>query len=210
MNLAMASQKTMNTWYFNMEMSLEDIFERMLAIFYERAFSDLRTYGDVEIGRMIQAFENNFKFRITSGRDKTLKEIQNMSRLQAATEKPGIIFIDYDQKILLDTNHQTPEWKALQLAMISLEDLAKELNCFVVVLAQANTEGEISGSNRSRFSASSVWSFEEDEDLGPIIRFNKNRFGERGKVLQVKYERHCAKVSEKELVTVAIKKKRKV
>jgi hypothetical protein len=210
LNLALCAQERMNTWFFNMEMNLEDIFERMLAIFYRQSFTDLRRFCDINLGPMLQILEVGKKFRITSGRDKSLKEIQNMARTQSQTEKPDIIFIDYDQKISLETSSQTPEWKALQIAMIALEDLAKELNCFVIVLAQANQEGEISGSNRSRFSASSVWSFEDDEDLGPVIKFNKNRFGERNKVLKVEYEKHCARIREIELVPYIQKKKRSI
>jgi hypothetical protein len=58
LNLAMSAQETMNTWYFNMEMGLEDIFERMMAIFYDKPFSDLRRYADVNIGPMLQFFRN--------------------------------------------------------------------------------------------------------------------------------------------------------
>jgi DnaB-like helicase C terminal domain len=210
LNLALSARRKMNVWYFNMEMLIEDILERCWAIFYGTSFSELRKSCNINIDEFLNTFEFTKKLRVTSGRDKSLQEIKTLSRAQSLVEPAGLIIVDYDQKIQFDHNSKIPEWKALQLAMISLEDLAKELNCFVLVLAQSNPEGEISGSNRSRFSASSVWSFEDDEDLGPIIRFNKNRFGELNKVIRVNYERFCARVTENEIVAVAKKQKVKV
>jgi len=210
LNLALSAHKKMNVWYFNMEMLTEDILERCWAIFYSKPFSELRRNCDIDIQQFANSFQFTKKLRMTSGRDKTLQEIQILSRAQSLKEDVGLIIIDYDQKIQFNLNSKIPEWKALQLAMIALEDLAKELNCFILVLAQSNPEGEISGSNRSRFSASSVWSFEDDEDLGPVIRFNKNRFGELNKVIKVNYERFCAKITEGELITVIKKQKVRV
>lgn len=206
LNLAIAAQKTMNVLYINMEMILDDIGERVLAQQSGVSFSKLRTGAEVNSQKISLSLKEGGKFLITTGRDKSLLDIEALMR----TSEAKLVVVDYDQKLILDTNPMTPEWRSLQLAMGRFEELAKELKLFCIVLAQSNLGGEISSSHRMRFSASNIWSFENDEDLGACLKFPKNRFGELNKCLLLNYEGHCARISEKELISIAPKKKNKI
>ena len=195
-NLALAASKTMNVTYFNMEMGLPDVFERFYAILTGKPFSVLRKegVGDLETG--LRRYRSTRRLSISDGRDHSLPEIKAECRRRTRISPPGLIIVDYDQKIELETAKGVPEWKALQSAMVGLEGLAKEMNAFVLVLAQTNQEGTISGSFRSQFPAASVWHFQDHDEFGPVISFEKNRFGERRFAVRVNYETHTARITE--------------
>jgi KaiC/GvpD/RAD55 family RecA-like ATPase len=196
-NLALSSSKKFSTIYFNMEMIMQDFAEKLIMA---GAGIDFKTYKQKINTNEIKIKVGNFyadiikqKLFFSKGRSLSTQEIFAICRRCKLTHGLDFIIVDYDQKILLNTDKNTPEWKALQVSMEAFESLAKELNCHILILAQEGSEGEISGSRRSKFPASTVMRFYEDDGLF-IVEAVKNRFGKKSDKVEVEY------VSEKGFV----------
>jgi len=126
---------------FSMEMNSEEIYERSLsarttvnpAEFYKK---DLKT--EVE-GRMDSAFREyiNSKLYIDDGTALTLNHIKKESRrIRKEEGELGAIFIDY--LTLMEAEKAERNDLAYGKITKGLTDLAKELNCVVVLLLQLN------------------------------------------------------------------------
>ena len=127
------------------------------------------------------------KIYFSKGKGLSTSEIFSICRNHKKNSGLDFIVVDYDQKIVLNTSKEMPEWKALQIAIESFEALAKELQCYVLILAQESAEGDISGSRRSKFPASTVLRFYKDESEQFLIEALKNRFGARNERVEVEY-----------------------
>jgi predicted ATP-dependent serine protease len=149
------------------------------------------------------------KFFYSTGKDLSLTEI--IACCKSYKRKHGIEFvvIDYDQKIKLESRDE--EWRELHKSVVAIESLAKELEMYIIVLAQSNMDGGISGSKRSSFPASQVFMFEKNrEDESEIlIRAVKNRFGIMNHSVKVDYEPSKAMVREREKFVWTQAKKQK-
>lgn len=195
LRLAINAARELKVLYFNLEMHLRDVALRLTAQALEIPFSDLNNYNYIE-----RAKENlgDLSLGISNGREMSLDEIKNASRIRKKQQGVDLIFVDYDQKIKLSLGKDMPEWKALQLCIIELEELAKELDSHICILAQSNRDGQISGSFRSQFAASTVLEFGED-DLGTVfVKAIKNRFGKRDAAVRVDYDPTRQQVRELE------------
>lgn len=197
LNLALSAQKEMKVVYFNMEMLIEDMMDRTHVIMTEVPWADLKN-GAVPV-------YNNYlvqgNLMMTNGVDKSLDQIRLITKRLNQEKHVDFVVVDYDQKILLKTDSKTPEWMALRDAFISLEALAKEVGCYVLVAAQSsNEDGKVSGSLRSKFPCSTVMFFHDHEIHGPIISIKKNRFESTKQYLKVDYSPHKSTVKEKELI----------
>ena len=139
---------------------------------------------------------------VTNGKSLTLDNIKGLARVEHGKSPLGLIIIDYDQKIELSTTRDIQEWKALQIAVASLEELAKELGIYILLFAQESSEeGRISGSFRSTFSAATVMRFFRHKDGNDYILADlKNRFGPIGEGVRVKYSPDTSLVKEVEQV----------
>jgi replicative DNA helicase len=176
-----------------MEMSKQDFAEKILLAKTKTDFYTLKHNPEVmnnAIGA-VAAEVYNSKLIFTTGKSLSVEQVISVSRAESQDLADGpleFVVVDYDQKLDVRTNKETPEWKALQLAVESLEQLAKEINCHVMILAQQGREGEISGSRRSTFPASTVMKFYKDDQDKVLIEVVKNRFGKRGVCIEVGYE----------------------
>jgi hypothetical protein len=169
--------------YLNMEMSAYDITHRILTCVTGLEYKEMYT-DKFNVGNTIRETKRR-SFHYTSGRDLTVGEVGMLARRYKRSHDIRILVVDYDQKLVLDGRDE--EWRELQRAAVWLESLAKELGIYVLLLAQSNHQGGISGSKRSMFPASTVMMFEEHAEFGPIIRTLKNRFGKRNAALKVDY-----------------------
>jgi hypothetical protein len=199
-NLAMASAKKFSTVYFNMEMILQDFAEKLIM---SGAKIDFKTYkrdiGKQEVQQKIGKFYADVmeeKLFFSRGSALSPQEIFAICRRQKLLHGLDFVIVDYDQKLLLNTNKHIPEWKALQIAIEQFEVLAKELSCYILILAQEGEEGEVSGSRRSKFPASTVMRFYQDDEAY-LIECVKNRFGKRGLKIEVEYVSEKGFVSER-------------
>lgn len=201
-NLSLAAARSMSVAYVNMEMGFEDMVKRFAVIEAEVSYLDyaIGNFDENEVSEKLREFGKNI--HLTSGRALTYNQIASWLRLKKREADIGLAVIDYDQKVDLNLRYQVEEWKALQKVMESFEDLAKELNLYVLILAQVNREGLISGSHRAQFPAHTVLAFYEHELLGPIVEAKKNRHGKKSQAVQVIYDERNSKVRELSIVTV--------
>jgi hypothetical protein len=200
LNLALSAQKSMRVVYFNMEMLIEDMMDRVHVILSGMSWSDLKK-GAVPSYEPIASKLVNGNFLMSNGTDKSLDQIRLTVQRLNQEKKVDLVVVDYDQKILLKTDSKTPEWKALQDAFVGLETLAKDYQCYVLVAAQSsNDEGKVSGSLRSKFPCSTVLFFHDHPVHGPIISVKKNRFESIKQFLKVDYNPQSSTVKERELV----------
>ena len=199
-NLALSASKKFPVLYVNMEMSLRDVYERHWAMTSGVSFSSMRQQGPPPLGKT--GMIDPGRFFMTDGRHMSFNEIRAIARRIRTRHGLGAFFIDYDQKLVLDVPHGSSEWRESQRAMERFEEMAKELQCFGLVLAQTNREGQISSGHRMRFSASTIWHFRQDEIYGPVIAFEKNRFCQLGTAVSVCFEGKCGSVTEGECVTI--------
>lgn len=188
-NLLLSARKTMNTVCFNMEMLEHDFAERMLIAETQISYGDWKGCK-FDIQQLKPVLQNDHKgsLRFTRGNALSIEDIY--SKLVIEKKKHGLDFvvIDYDQKINLRMPRGTPEWKALQIAIQELEEIAKQLEVFILVMSQANENGDPSGSKRSKYSASCVLSFYRRDDSRVFIKAIKNRFGKHGVCIECNYD----------------------
>lgn len=197
LNLAYSASKAMPVLFVNMEMLTQDIVERVIFLGAGITAKRFRSgYGIGQIAEWYNEVEQNKSFFLTDGKGLSIEEIAAVLRTKRAHDDIHIAFVDYDQKIKLDVDSKTPEWKALQIAVEKLEELAKELEIFIMLMAQANEEGGPSGSKRSLYPASVVLLFHQDDSGRVIIEAIKNRFGKRGVKIECEYSPENSRVTE--------------
>lgn len=209
-NLMIRAATKYKCLFINMEMPLEDITNRLVVlgtqksfkalyegqITHETAVFDLKAYGD------------NLKF--TEGFTLTLQSIEALMRKE---KQSGLNFvvIDYDQKIDLNHSKNVPEWKLLQMAIQHIENLSKELEVCVILLAQLNREGAVSSSHRATFTAHTILNFKGndaqtsyDKQANALISAEKNRHGKKDQACLVRYNDENLNINE--IVVVPYKK----
>jgi hypothetical protein len=194
LNLSLQAAKRMRCLYFNMEMSKQDFAEKILLAKTKTPFTTLKhnpqSMNDAMSAVALEVYDSKLLF--TTGKTLSVEQIISVTRSESQNASEGpleLVVVDYDQKLDMKTTRDVPEWKALQLAVESLEQLAKDVNCHVMILAQQGREGEISGSRRSTFPASTVMKFYKEEQINKVlIEVVKNRFGRRGVCIEVNYE----------------------
>lgn len=206
-NLAISAAKVAPVLYLNMEMIHDDFALRCLISNNKLTYKEVLQTGAKQLKTPPEA--KNFYF--SDGTDLNVLEIQSV--ISEYKQKKGIKFavVDYDQKIVLDNQKDSPEWKELQRAVVLLETVAKREELCVMLLAQTNSEGSISGSRRSTFSASSVLRFYKTNDAMTVISAIKNRFGKTGAGVYMNYVPERAFLEElSEFSELEEKKKRSI
>ena len=196
-NLGLHASNAMKVLCINMEMLKQDFAERFILAGSSIDFKDWRN-GTYDIQRVAK-FVENFKPENIWFTDGAALSIEKIYGLALDHKRNGLDFliVDYDQKIDLKMPRGTPEWKALQIAIQELEEIAKELEIFILVMSQSNDAGDPSGSKRSKYSASVVLNFFKDEQADKVlIKAMKNRFGKSGVCIECQYWPEKSKVIE--------------
>lgn len=202
LNLALNASLGRRCLYVNMEMPLEDITNRLAVLNSQKSFKDLYD-GKILLAEAtagIESFGNNLKF--TTGFSASVQSIESLMRKE---HKKGLHFviIDYDQKIDLVYSKNVPEWKLLQIAIQRIEDVAKELEVCVILLAQLNREGSISSSHRATFTAHTILNFKRNDaadvfqqSVNAIVVAEKNRHGKKSQAVLLNYNDQNLKITE--------------
>lgn len=201
LTLALRAREVMGVAYVNMEMSFEDMTRRMAVIETAITYQD---FNRKPISSEIVCALNKYpkKFAMTNGRGMSIDKIKAWVKLVSQQTQMNMLIVDYDQKLEVNISRDTPEWKALQVAVEELEEFAKEMNLYVMLIAQANRGGDISGSFRAMFPAHTVLQFENNETHGPIIMAKKNRHGRKHQALKVLYSEDNSQIQEIEIITI--------
>ena len=209
LSLALRANATMGVGYVNMEMSFKDICKRMGVL--ERGITYTEFHQKVRDEEWRRSFrETEHPMCITDGKSAKPIEIKAWIRKKVREDRIQFVIVDYDQCLTLNTSYDTPEWKAMQDVLMDFDDFCKEVNIFLLVIAQINREGEIAASHRALYKAHSVMLFCNDDEFGPSIVIKKNRHGRKGAVITVQYDQENSKITEQELVFKREFKKSKV
>jgi predicted ATP-dependent serine protease len=189
----------MTAIYFNMEMIDFDFAQRLIMAGAGIKYRDMKFNPKDQSLAVANLFTKYARKNLFFSRGKSMSIHEIITHATQTKREKGLEFIvvDYDQKIALQTSRDTPEWKALQLAVENLEELAKRLNIYVLLLAQENLEGGVSGSRRSMFPASTVMRFYQDDSGNYLIKAIKNRFGKTGATIEVEYDHERNQVRER-------------
>jgi KaiC/GvpD/RAD55 family RecA-like ATPase len=191
LNLTSALAGKCAVLFLNMEMGNYDFFKRIVAIEEGRTYKELNR----EIITQISDFYKTKQMFYTDGKSLSMSQIGSLAKLYKKKHDIKFIVVDYDQKIKFE-NDSVEQWKQLQKASGDLEEMAKELNVCIILCAQRNRDGQISGSFRSTFSASTVLQFTQDELHDTCIYTIKNRFGQNGAGVLVHYDREKSQITE--------------
>lgn len=201
--LAVDASEVMPVLFINQEMLDIDLGARHISNEVNITRAQIRNGAYLDQGRaqktqaMLNKAHKNHKVFVTSGCALSLEDICAATRALKASEKIKILIVDYDQKIKLKLTKGQAEWEAMLKAMETLEELAKELDIFVLVLAQANESGDPKSSKRAIQPASVHMHFFADENKTPILELKKNRFGKQGVKIEIEYTPEYSRVSEK-------------
>lgn len=193
LNLGIKAAKEFPVLFFNMEMITEDIFSRMIKSIARISSNEWNngTYIETKkIERIAQIYsgEMNNKFLVSNGKAQSINEITSTIVKQNDEHNLGLVIIDYDQKIKTDEKYSGEQWQQLQKAAEELEEVAKYCNLPVLLLAQANEEGNIKASQRIEQSAATHLNFYYDEsEASYVLEAKKNRFGKPNAKVKVIY-----------------------
>lgn len=223
-SLAVGIAKKFNVLFANMEMNEQDFFEKMAMSGCNISFNEIKTDPASRAADVLNfardMADRGTDIHYTDGSSLSIDEIRSMCIKLKAKKNIDFLIVDYDQKIQVAVTRETPEWKALQIAVESLELIAKQLNIFVLLLAQ-EVSGDVGASKRSKNPASVVLKFSKGRrvkkrdseesfkssyyptkriDSGEenvfYIQAIKNRFGPTGGALVVNYKPERAMVIE--------------
>lgn len=194
-HLALAASRVMPAGYYNMEMVEDDFLARMTVAKTGMTYKQFYGAG-CDHNEIFDAFSDS-RFKFTDGKDLSTDEVVASMLHESKTNGTGFFVVDYDQKLVMSEDDNLKEWKQLQRAAVQLENAAKKTNSYVLLLAQSNFEGGISGSKRIAFGAYTVMRFyHHEESSADIIECIKNRGGIAGACLEVEYKRDSATIKQ--------------
>ena len=126
--------------FVSLEMPKYSIFERLIARFSEKPFSELGR------DKIIQTWEKITKKKLfikdcSKEGERRIERIKSSIRRLISEEHCDIVFIDHIGIIDAEPQDKKPRHEFLSDLTISLKELAKQLNIAIVVLAQLNKAG---------------------------------------------------------------------
>jgi KaiC/GvpD/RAD55 family RecA-like ATPase len=178
--------------FVNMEMSEFDIATRYASAVGSMTKSEFNDPSYLqkfsERNALAKVIEKADSIHITLGKGLTLREIESWVSDKNRSSKVDLVFVDYDQKI--QVSGKEDEWKMLQRACESLEEMAKREDVHVILLSQADGEkdGKPKASKRMMQSASTVLFFDERDPGVFTVRAIKNRHGKKSAEIKVSYQ----------------------
>lgn len=193
LNLGIKAAKEFPVLFFNMEMITDDIFSRMIMSIAKISSTEWNNGTYVESKKIeriakIYSGEMNNKFLVSNGKAQTINEITSTIVKQNDEHNLGLVIIDYDQKIKTEEKFSGEQWQQLHKAAEELEEVAKYCSVPILLLAQANEEGNVKASQRMQQSAATHLNFFYDESsCSYILQARKNRFGKPNAKIKIIY-----------------------
>lgn len=194
LNLGIKAASSFPVLYFNMEMVTDDIFSRMIKSIgkitsHEWNNGSYAQNGKLESLAKIYNGDMNNKFLVSSGKAQTIEEITSTIVQKKDEHGLGLVIIDYDQKIKTEDSFGGEQWQQLHRAGEELEEVAKYCELPIILLAQANEEGNVRASQRIQQGAATHLNFYQDEETNEfILEAKKNRFGRQGAKVKIIYK----------------------
>jgi len=194
-NLALSARKSFPITYFNMEMTFEDMLAKILMAKAGMKFEDWIEKGDNYLDKHIEELCQMHALYVSDGTKWDAAQISAEIRSKA---KAGckLFIIDYDQKIDLRTRDD--EWRQIQKVVEFFEESAKENNVHVIILSQANDDGDPKASKRSVQSVSTLLFLTEESKVF-YLEAKKNRWGKHGVKIFLDVDFACSKIVESAL-----------
>lgn len=141
LNLFCDYAKTYKCLYFNMEMTENEVFERMLGIESNQLIKDIIKPPNKEIEQKVRKTAidiYNMKYEIVNG-SKSIKSVRNKI-IREQRDEHLIVFIDYVGYITTDKKGQSDKDRIGEIVR-ELNGLTKDYNCTIFVIAQINRNG---------------------------------------------------------------------
>lgn len=203
LQFALDASETMSVVYLNQEMTNYDIGARLIGESTGLTKAQLRrgewsAQAVENLGVRINKAKN---LSFTDGRSLSLEQIVSLARHKKANGGLDLLIIDYDQKIKLSLKRGEQEWQAMLAASETLEELAKELDTFILLLAQADKDGLQKASKRAVQPASVQIHFFKTENEEYILELKKNRFGRNGVKIKLDCRPEINRITEVDIWT---------
>lgn len=193
LNLGIKAAQKFPVLYFNMEMMPQDIFERMIKSVGQITSIEWNSGSYVEkkklnnVGNVFNGQEISNPFLISNGKALSIEEISSTIVQKNDDLNLGLVIVDYDQKIRTEEKFKGEQWQQLQRAGEELEEIAKYCEVPIILLAQANDDGNIRASQRIQQSAATHLNFYLDDDGKFYLEAKKNRFGKINEKIEIEY-----------------------
>lgn len=126
--------------YFNMEMTEEEVYERMLGIESDIPISDInKPLSDYQDSKILESAQKiyNYKYEVING-SKTVQSIKNKI-IKEQLEEHTIVFIDYAGYIVGKQGQNDRE--RIGEAVRELNNITKDYDCTIFLIAQINRNG---------------------------------------------------------------------
>ena len=140
LNLFCDLAKKYKCLYFNMEMTEEEVYERMLGIESDITIKDINIPQSEYQDKIILEIANkiyNFKYEVING-SKTVQSIKNKI-IKEQREEHTIVFIDYTGYIVGKQGQNDRE--RIGEAVRELNNITKDYDCTIFLIAQINRNG---------------------------------------------------------------------
>jgi replicative DNA helicase len=206
LNIGIKAAQKFPVLYFNMEMMPQDVFERMIKSVGKITSAEWNNGSFVEkgklslVGNVFNGQEISNTFLISNGKALSIEEISSTIVQRNDELNLGLVIVDYDQKIRTENKFKGEQWQQLQRAGEELEEIAKYCEVPIILLAQANDDGNIRASQRIQQSAATHLNFFQDEnDKKFYLEAKKNRFGKINEKIEVIYKPEMSFCAEGEI-----------
>jgi replicative DNA helicase len=182
-----AAQKGKNTAVFSLEMPAKDVARRMVGNLIGtrvRAMHEGMNHSELERVTAGITQLSQFPLQIESGYG-DWESIEGCARELRSKDKLDFLVLDYIQLVHLRdlAKNETREQHVSEITR-RLKALALTLNIAVATASQLNEDGRLRESRAIGHHADHVWLIVPSED-GPILRIEKNRSGERDKIVSL-------------------------
>jgi replicative DNA helicase len=182
-----AAQKGKNTAVFSLEMPAKDVARRMVGNLIGtrvRAMHEGMNHSELERVTAGITQLSQFPLQIEGGYG-DWESIEGYARELRSKDKLDFLVLDYIQLVHLRdlAKNETREQHVSEITR-RLKALALTLNIAVATASQLNEDGRLRESRAIGHHADHVWLIVPSED-GPILRIEKNRSGERDKIVSL-------------------------
>lgn len=207
LNLFCDLAKSYKCMYFNMEMTEQEVYERMLGIECDMTIKDVIEPKTEYQNNFVNEMSNRiytYKYEVVNG-SKTIKSLKNKI-IKEQRDEHLIVFIDYVGYIVGDKGQNDRE--RIGNVVRELNNITKDYDCTIFLIAQINRNGsdtptmqDLKDSGEIEQTADTIILIHDlnKEDTSDVKNINlvipKCRSGKRNIAIKVEYEKAKQKMS---------------